>query len=112
MEAPVYFERVSLCNALLFIKYEIFSVLTRDHLLFIIVYYCRNQILPTQFQSLFNLSKMYNGNKIVSIISLLIFYHVSKIHHFPFWCISSSSSAVVTFLFEYLISLIYRRNYH
>lgn len=37
MEAPVYFERVSLCNALLFIKYEIFSVLTRDHLLFIIV---------------------------------------------------------------------------
>lgn len=63
MEAPVYFERVSLCNALLFIKYEIFSVLTRDHLLFIIVYYCRNQILPTQFQPLFNLSKMYNGNK-------------------------------------------------
>lgn len=45
MEAPVYFERVSLCNVLLFIKYEIFSVLTRDHLLFIIVYYCRNQIL-------------------------------------------------------------------
>lgn len=45
MEAPVYFERISLCNALLFIKYEIFSVLTRDHLLFIIVYYCRNQIL-------------------------------------------------------------------
>lgn len=83
MEAPVYFERVSLCNALLFIKYEIFSVLTTDHLLFIIVYYCRNQILPTQFQSLFNLSKMYNGNKIVSIISLLIVYHVSKIHHFP-----------------------------
>lgn len=83
MEAPVYFERVSLCNVLLFIKYEIFSVLTRDHLLFIIVYYCRNQILPTQFQSLFNLSKMYNGNKIVSIISLLIVYHVSKIHHFP-----------------------------
>lgn len=37
MEAPVYFQRVSLCNVLLFIKYEIFSVLTRDHLLFIIV---------------------------------------------------------------------------
>lgn len=40
MEAPVYFERVSLCNVLLFIKYEIFSVLQEIIcylLLFIIV---------------------------------------------------------------------------